>query len=189
VPHGAPSARTLVTPDLIAEVIRNGTLAPHFAWLYQPLHDPSHRPKALEVEVEVSCMLFTIPVPVVEGHPAAAAPLPQHRPLLLRTFRRHSGPAATNHCLQGGNQPLDDWAPPAVLHAVKALQLCGVTLSGPVVTHQVGIAIGPSRAAGARLPRRCTARATAGTTSVSVGRPSWRPPPVRPAATGRPSTS
>lgn len=59
--------------------------------------------------------------------------------------------ASTNNCLQQPLQPIDEWAPPhtashmwfggplAVLHAVKALQLCsGIVLTGPTVTHQLG---------------------------------------------------
>lgn len=80
----------------------------------------------------------------------------KQRPLLLRAFRRtpmRTECIAINHCLVGSNQPLDDWAPPfgwtpdpvilqggnpvqAVIHAVKALALCGVVFTGPSITHQ-----------------------------------------------------
>lgn len=50
---------------------------------------------------------------------------------------RSQGAPSSIHCLTPSAPPsLDEWAPTNVVHAVKALEACGIRFTGPVVMHQ-----------------------------------------------------
>lgn len=151
-PTTGPGSHTAVSLDLIAELVMNGTMAPHFASLYELTHEPSWLPRAaVEVEVEVGGTVATIAAPpptnddAATTTAAAAGASTAATPLLFRAFQRRRlqdslgatpRPFGGNHCLTTGTYPLDDWVPPNVLHAVKALGLCGVAFVGPQVVFQ-----------------------------------------------------
>ena len=134
----APPVLTQVTPDLIAEVIQNGTVAPHVASLYRAPHDPSHRPKtgwlrparythppgSMQVEAEVGCLL--LPVPALRSGP-------RPRPALRRRIPWAS-PRRQGHrllrdpsCCARLRGPIPGISLPACLHFGRSAvtELCG----------------------------------------------------------------
>ena len=63
-----------------------------------------------------------------------------------RAFRRGGGGGAAredrpalSHILLQPSQPLEEWAPPAVLQVAKALAACGIQFVGPTVTYEGGL--------------------------------------------------
>lgn len=133
----------VILPDLVSEIIRNGTVAPHLARLFLPTHASSWSPKRhMEVEVEVGCTLLPVSLeePKNGNLHANGQADPPHSSFLMRAFRRvkpgHTS-SALNHCLTGPSS-LAEWAPPVVLHATKALEACGIHLEGPTIVHQLG---------------------------------------------------
>ena len=140
---------SLVTPDLIYELVSNGSLAPHFPHVYDVCHQPGwHGRRNVHPEVEFGSVLVHVNA-VNEGTTVSTSDTNlKHVPLLLRAFRKKteaSGALCHNasrmgalHALSPGPQAIDVWAPMAVMHVVRALAVTGTGLQfqGPVVCHQ-----------------------------------------------------
>lgn len=63
-----------MNPQLIRELLENGTVAPEFHTLRERLYAPSWRDRAhLRIEVEVGCNLLAVPI-VPEQQPPLASP-------------------------------------------------------------------------------------------------------------------
>lgn len=152
---GGPETPTplLVMPDLIKELIENGSVAPHIIRILRAAHNVTWRDRTgIDPEVEVGTTVATLEPAAPKETAATAgtgAPVQAPVPFLLRAFRRTvpadagvrsgSGGTATvasiNHCI-AEPQAIDDWAPLSLLHVVKALRACGVSLRGPTVVIQ-----------------------------------------------------
>ena len=138
-----------VTPDLIFELVDNGSLAAHFRLLHGIETQPGWRSfHTVETEVECGSTLFVVDMDS-SGTPAPPTAEPSHGggtsmpAFLMRAFQRRSpnqgsavAPKCTQHIFTNQSHALDDWAPVSVLHLVKALELCGLSLVGFHVMHQ-----------------------------------------------------
>ena len=138
-----------VTPDLIFELVDNGSLAAHFRLLHGIETQPGWRSfHTVETEVECGSTLFVVDMDS-SGTPAPPTAEPSHGggtsmpAFLMRAFQRRSpnqgsavAPKCTQHIFTNRSHALDDWAPVSVLHLVKALELCGLSLVGFHVMHQ-----------------------------------------------------
>ena len=137
---------SLVTPDLIYELVSNGSLAPHFLHVYDVCHQPGwHGRRNIHPEVEFGSVLVHVNA-VNEGTATTSDTNLKHIPLLLRAFRKKSEASSalchnasrvgTLHALSPAPQAIDVWAPMAVMHVVRALTGTGLQFQGPVVCHQ-----------------------------------------------------
>lgn len=138
----------LIMPELIAELVENGSVAPHVKRLLLSGHRSSWRDRrSVAPEIEFGSSVATVE-PDSAGDAAAVTTGPRATaaavPLLLRAFRRApasaargsaAAPVVHHHCL-AGPQPVDDWAPMSLVHVAKALRSSGLTLAGPRVCFQ-----------------------------------------------------
>jgi hypothetical protein len=135
-----------VTPDLIVELVDNGSLAAHFRFLYGIETQPGWRSfHGVETEVECGSTLFVVDLdrvpPTAEPAHNGTTSMPA---FLMRAFQRRSpkpgaaamAPHCTQHIFTDRSHALEDWAPVSVLHLVKALELCGLSLGGFNVMYQ-----------------------------------------------------
>lgn len=149
-----PIQDVTVTPDLIAELVNNGSLAAHFR-IIQGVEMRTGWRSSNMVEIEIECGSTLLVVDLQEllstnRDPTTKCTLDHHPrpalPLLLRTFHRQSQQVGNqrngldlnaNHVLVPVSRTtLHDWAPVNVLHVAKALELCDFPLVGPVFIHQ-----------------------------------------------------
>ena len=148
VPSTSDCPGTTVTPELIQELVQNGSLAPHFLHVHDLVHRPGwqHR-KHIQTEIEFGSVLAEVQAPPVDGGPngtKCSEKAAQQVPLLLRVFRKPAGSKDAGHVIRswvqhalcGGHQSLDTWAPVAVMHVVRALAATGLHLYGPSLCHQ-----------------------------------------------------
>ena len=127
---------TLITLDLIRELISNGSLSPHFTNLQLHTHRPGWLGRShLYTEVEFGSVLYAVHVPPPSSRIGPEDTNNKHVPLLLRAFRRPgTAPSMARphpvvlHALHIGAQSLEHWAPVSVMHVVRALSAAGVTL-------------------------------------------------------------
>ena len=130
---------SLITLDLIQELVQNGSLACHFDKLQLFAHRSGWKGRSqLSTEVEFGSVMATVhAVPVSragteDGNVKSV-------PLLLRAFRKQSNDNPVNrrtqttvqHALWTTTQPLDQWAPVTAMHVVRALGAAGVHFQGP----------------------------------------------------------
>lgn len=106
----------LVTPELITELVQNGSIASHFRGLVQPLESIGWASRRhIETEMEVGSSLATTPIPNQPSESRCRAEA-SGLPLLLRAFRRPSSTSSLStsplqlHCLTEP-QSLEQWAP------------------------------------------------------------------------------
>jgi hypothetical protein len=173
--NGSASAvPLLVMPDLIAELVDNGSIAPHIRRLMLAAHVNTWRDRrGVAPELEVGSVVATVdpapvpPPPADAATSSAAAPPAAGVPFLLRAFRRAAPVTAAApapapvvvHCATGPH-PIDDWAPPSLLHVVKALRAGGLPLlHGPGVwiqpTDTVNVSVAGQRYTVSRRHRLC----------------------------------
>lgn len=148
----------LIMPDLIGELLENGSVAPHVKRLLLAGHRSSWRSHhgvipEIEFGTNVAAVEPTAPTPTADERQTAGVGAAV--PFLLRAFRRAqppvapaATPAAVSHCLRAP-QSVDDWAPMSLVHVAKALRGCGLSLRGPRVCFQtiatVNVAAGGQR--------------------------------------------
>jgi hypothetical protein len=132
-----------VTPDLIAELVDNGSLAVHFHILYRTETRSGWRScHRVEPEVECGSTIFIVDMAVTK--PTETQRGPPVPSFLLRAFQRRASSAIptgvhlsmANHALTPRAHILDDWAPVCILHVAKALSLCDLSLEGFNIIHQ-----------------------------------------------------
>ena len=138
----------VVTPELIQELVSNGSLAPHFQRIHNVIHQAGWQArKQIQTEIEFGSVLAQIQAArqqMSEG--GTVLPTPKHIPLLLRAFRKQvdnkappNGDAmrtTIQHALTVAQQSLEQWAPVTVMHVVRALSATGVAFQGPILYHQ-----------------------------------------------------
>ena len=138
----------VVTPELIQELVSNGSLAPHFQRIHNVIHQAGWQArKQIQTEIEFGSVLAQIQAArqqMSEG--GTVLPTPKHIPLLLRAFRKQvdnkappNGDAmrtTIQHALTVAQQSLEQWAPVTFMHVVRALSATGVAFQGPILYHQ-----------------------------------------------------
>lgn len=135
-PLAAAGVSDMVPLDLIAELVANGSLAPHLAAFSAPTEVSGWRARrAINLELELGSVLAVI-------EPSSAPTTldtsnTKSLPLLLRAFRRPvTEERKTTLSALHGEQPLDAWAPTPVMHAARALMACGLNFHGPRILHR-----------------------------------------------------